>query len=357
MEPPCTLPWKEIRSLLAVRLDNIGDVVMLTPALRGLREHLPDARITLLGTKAGAKVAPMLPWVDQVIPWKPVWQELSAMPLDAARERSQIDQLRLGAYDAALIFTSFSQSPHPPAFVCRQAGIPWTAAQSREAGSSLTHPVPPVGDNLHQSERSLYLLEALGLPAASRRLELKIPPFAEESAQRLLDEAGVDGDRPLAVVAPGASCQARRYPAARYAKAIRLLRRKTGVQVVVAGSEGEEGVVREILGAAGEPLQRSLAGCSVPEMAAVIRRADLLIANNSSQLHIADAVMTPMVILYSGTETREQWSPRFTSAVLLRREVNCSPCHAFQCPFGEPDCLDVPPEDVAAAAEKLLAGN
>src|SRR5690606_29321977 len=69
-------PWREARRLLIVRADNIGDIVMAGPALRALREALPSARLTLLASPAGAEAAALLPWLDDVIAWRVLWQDL-----------------------------------------------------------------------------------------------------------------------------------------------------------------------------------------------------------------------------------------------------------------------------------------
>jgi ADP-heptose:LPS heptosyltransferase len=94
---------------------------------------------------------------------------------------------------------------------------------------------------------------------------------------------------------------------------------------------------------------------SVPQLAGIIQRAGLVIANNSACLHIADAFGIPMVILYSGTETESQWMPRNAPARLLRRYTPCAPCYLFECPY-QKACLDLPAEEVASAAVELLPG-
>jgi ADP-heptose:LPS heptosyltransferase len=88
-------------------------------------------------------------------------------------------------------------------------------------------------------------------------------------------------------------------------------------------------------------------------MAAVLRRSRLVLANDSGPMHLADAFGRPMVILFSGTEIEEQWRPRGAPARLLRRPTDCAPCYRFHCPF-QMECLDIPPEEVVAAALDLL---
>ena len=63
--------WQSVRRVLAVRLDNIGDVVMLGPALRTVRQALPNVHLTLMSSPAGSQVAPLLPWVDEVLVHRP----------------------------------------------------------------------------------------------------------------------------------------------------------------------------------------------------------------------------------------------------------------------------------------------
>ncbi len=83
--------WQEARRVLAVRLDNLGDVLVTTPAIHAIRESLPEASITLLASEIGAQAGRLNPDIDEVIvhsaPWMDPW---SRLPLDPARE-SQSD--------------------------------------------------------------------------------------------------------------------------------------------------------------------------------------------------------------------------------------------------------------------------
>src|SRR5215213_3317017 len=190
--------------VLAVRLDNVGDVIMLGPALRALRHTWPHAHVTLCASPAGASVAPLLPWVDEVLVEQAVWQDASgALPLDPPRELALVDRWRAGRYDVALFFTSWSQSPWPPAYVAYLAGIPVRAGESKEFGGSLlTHRVACLPDAAHQVDRNLHLIAGIGVTSRDTRLELRLPPRALEEAASLIPP----GPGPLVVVAPGASC-------------------------------------------------------------------------------------------------------------------------------------------------------
>ena len=91
---------------------------------------------------------------------------------------------------------------------------------------------------------------------------------------------------------------------------------------------------------------------SVPELAAVLRRASLLVGNHSGPMHLADAFGRPMVIFFSGTDLESQWRPRASRAVLLRRPTPCSPCRRFECPY-HMECLDIPAEEAGEQIVRL----
>lgn len=346
--------WEQVKRIVVVRLDNVGDLVLLGPSLRAIRQALPQAQVTLMASPAGSQVEPLLPWVDEVLVHRAVWQDLSGqIPQDGGRELALVEQLRSGRYDAAIIFTSFSQSPYPPAYVCLLAGIPLRLGQSKEFGGTLlTQWVRPLPDDTHQAERNLFLLESAGFPVHNRDLELVVPGPVQQGADQLLYQLGVEPNRPFVVLAPGASCAARRYGLERFATVARLLADEIELPIVVVGSEREKELVRPILAADKRII--SLVGLTtVPGLAAVIRRSALLIGNDSGPMHMADAFNRPMVILYSGTEYESQWRPRLAPTILLRRPTPCSPCYAFRCPYNM-ECLDIPPKEVVTAALSLL---
>ena len=346
--------WLQARNILAIRLDNMGDVVMLGPALRAVKETSPESTITLLASPAGASIAPLVPEVNDVMVLRSVWQDVgNHIAFDPVRERRLIATLARRRFDAALVFTSFSQTPHTPGYVCYLAGIPLRAGESKEfGGGTLSTELRGAPDTLHQVERNLRLVEHLGYRVRDRQLALAIPDADRATVQALLAERGVAVNEPFVLLHPGASAQARRYPAERYGEVARLLT-DAGWQVLVTGVEREAALLQTVLEQA--PAAIGLLGATTPgQYAALIERAGLVVCNDTLPMHLADAVRTPVVVLYSGTEYEEQWRPRATPARLLRQPTPCSPCYRFECPFGLP-CLDIAPSEVVNAAGELLA--
>ena len=249
-----------------------------------------------------------------------------------------------------MIFTSFSQTPHVAAYVCYLAGIPLRAGESKEFGAARSPPsCADTPDATHQVDRNLHLVQALGFTEVDPALEIAIPDASREAVARRLWDVGISPDQPSAVLHPGASAAARRYPATRFPQVADLLLAR-GWPLVVTGSERERDLLEIVVGDNDAiPVFTDL---SIQEFAALVARASAVVCGNTLPLHLADATRTPVVALYSGTELISQWGPRFAPSRVLQRATDCAPCYRFTCPIGLP-CLDVDPEEVVAAIEAL----
>lgn len=345
-------PLAGARRVLVARLDNAGDVVLAGPTIRAIHEAVPGARITLLSSPVGADVASLLPWVSETIVLRAVWQDVGGhLPFDPARELAFVERLREGGFDAAVILTSFSQTPYPAAYACYLAGIPVRIGHSALFGGAvLSHPVPGPAPE-HQAERNLHLLESIGVPVRDRDLAVIVPETARARARALSAELGID--QPPVLVVPGASCAARRYAPERFGAAAAELAGAMGVPVLVVGTEKERSIVETVAAVAGAPALVGRTG--IAELAALVEASALVLANDSLALHLADALDRPVVATFAGTDREAEWGPRRAPAVLLREPTACAPCRRFECPYPGHPCLDIDPSEVAAAASGLLA--
>lgn len=349
----------DVRSVLAVRLDSIGDVLMTTPAVRALRSS-PGRRVTMLTSSAGAEVARLVPEVDRVIVYDAPWMKASPARVDAATDLATIERLRSERFDAAAIFTVYSQNPQPAAMLCYLADIPRRLAHSREpAYGLLTDRIPdPEPERLvrHEVQRQIELVAAVGCRTSDRSLSLRVGRDAFDRADAVLAASGLEQERPWAMLHPGASAASRRYPADAFAVAASALAERHGWQILISGGPDDREVVQEVRSRMRSP------ACVLPEdldleaLAAVLHRAPLLIANNSGPAHVAAAVGTPVVNLYA--LTNPQHAPWGVESRVLYRDVPCRFCYASVCPEGHHRCLrGVPPSDVVWAALELAGGH
>lgn len=366
--------WRAARRVLAVRLDNLGDLLVTSPALRALKESLPHAELTVLAGPGGAEVACLNPFVDRVMvyeaPWVDPWQRLAH---DPARERRMIAALRARRFDAAVIFTSFRQSPLPAAYLCYLASIPLRLGATFDgAGSLLTTRHKHVERLVHEVERNLELVGVVGLAASADDLVLRVPDAARaQVAARLralgISEARAEGPQagatpglptghrgPLVVLHPGCTMPARTYPWEQFADAADLLVEALGATVLLTGSPDEVPLVEQIRGRMRRPAYSLAGALSLPELCALVEAADLLITNNTGPMHIAAALKTPVVALFALTNPPEQWGPWRAPHRRLSHEVPCRICYSRVCPTDHACLREVRPAHVLEAARELL---
>ncbi|HWJ93799.1 MAG TPA: glycosyltransferase family 9 protein, partial [Telluria sp.] len=299
-----TADWDSATNILCVRLDSLGDVLMCTPAMRAVRDALPGRAITLLTSPAGARASPFIPEVDAMLEYQAPWMKSSAAHAPAA-DIGFAQQLADAGFDAAIIFTSYSQSPLPAAMLCHLAGIPLRLAHCHENPYQLlTDWLPdPEPDRVirHEVRRQLDLVARIGCEARSTRMSFQLRDDDLATVRERLGALGIGEDERFLLMHPGASAPSRRYPPRHWAEAIKRVSHELGLPIVLTGGADEVGLVDEIREACGVAVH-SLAGqLSLGELGAALKLATAVVANNTGPAHIAAAVGTPLVDLYAMT--------------------------------------------------------
>jgi lipopolysaccharide heptosyltransferase II len=349
--------WANARRILCVRLDNLGDLLMTTPALHAIKCRPGNPCITLLGSPTGIAAVPFIKDIDRSIAFDAPWVKRDAGAPPSAWT-AVIGMLAAFRFDAAVIFTVYSQSALPAALLCGMAGIPLRIAHCRENPYELlTDWIPetePHAQVRHEAKRQLDLVAAVGYSTADTRMRFEVPAAARSSVDALLSARGIAQEEAIIVLHPGATAPSRRYPAERYAEVARTLAEDCGHPVVVTGSTSERELTRRVChGAAHRKVHDFAALLGLPELAALISRAALLVSNNSGPVHVASAVGTPVVDLYA--LTNPQHTPWQVSARVLSHDVQCKYCYKSVCPQGHNDCLRrIEPSQIVAAASDLL---
>lgn len=351
--------WNDACSILCVRLDALGDVLMCTPALRALRQARPGRRLTLLTSHSGAAAVPFIDELDAVITYGAPWMKSSA-PHHRAADAACIAALAAQRFDAAVIFTSYSQSALPAAMLCYQAGIPLRLAHCREnpyqlLSDWLADPEP--GTMLrHEVRRQLDLVASIGCSGAGGRLSFSVRDHDLASVRQSLAAAAVDPHLPWILLHPGASAPSRRYPADKWIGVIRALAARGAGPLVLSGSADEAALIEQIRAGCGVPVH-SLAGqLTLGQLGAAIRLASVMVSNNTGPAHMAAAIGTPLVDLYA--LTNPQHTPWQVEHRVLFHDVDCRFCYKSVCPQGHHDCLGkIDPLHVAEAVCSLLAST
>jgi lipopolysaccharide heptosyltransferase II len=299
----CLDAWKNHKNVLCIRLDNMGDVLMSQPAMRALKESVQGRRVTLLTSTAGSQIAPFIKEVDDVLCFDVPWVKTSETN-GSGQLLALAEVLRARRFDAAIIFTVYSQNPLPAAMLCYLAGIGSVLGYCRENPYQLISQWLPDKEPLyhiaHEIERQLSLVRAAGAATANTRLSLEIPEDGWKSMLAKLAALDIRRDEAWLVLHAGVSEEKRRYPASDYITACRVLIRQ-GYKIVLTGNGSERDYVSKIAHSLGGAAMNIAGELTVGEFIALIAAAPVLVSNNTSPVHIAAAVGTPVVVLYAMT--------------------------------------------------------
>jgi ADP-heptose:LPS heptosyltransferase len=339
------------RRALVVRLDSMGDVILAGPAVRAVAETPGIDAVWMLCGPEGAPAAALLPGVDRVITWSCPWivnapGAITDQHID--RLRAQLAEFRA---DEAVILTSFHQSPLPLALILRLAGIERISGVSVDYAGSLLdvrlRPGEDLDEELPEALRALAIVRAAGFTiGASEQERLRLVPTPDVSPLVL--------PGPYVVVHPGASAPSRRWPAPLAAAAVRALT-EDGLRVIVTGSTAEQSLTAEVAGTDGLDLGGSL---ELPQLASVLAGASVVIAGNTGPAHLAAAVGTPVVSLFSPVVSATRWAPwGVPSVVLGDQDAACRNSRARECPIPGHPCLASIGIDSVVEACHLLLGD
>lgn len=351
--------WRQARKILCVRLDSLGDVLMCTPAMRALRDSLPGSTLTLLGSASGTAAVPFIPELDGAIAYQAPWMK-GSRPHPGRDDASMIAVLAARRFDAAVIFTTYTQSALPAALLCQLAGIPLRLAHCRENPYQLLsdwvdEPEPKTMVR-HEVQRQLDLVRRVGCRTTELGMSFAVRAADLAAAQAILARSGIAPGQRWLLLHPGASAPSRRYPAAQWAQAIRMLAETLGLPMVLTGSGDEAGLVEEIRASCGVPVHSFAGKLDLGQLGALIRLASVVVANNTGPAHVAAAVGTPVVDLYA--LTNPQHTPWKVRSRVLFQDVPCRFCFKSLCPAGHHACLaGVRPERVVEAVRSLLPAD
>lgn len=352
----------QINSLLVVRLSAMGDIIHTLPAVAALREAFPHVTLgwlieerwaellcTLRCPRAGRR-SPERPLVDRVHTVKTAEWRRSVFSFNTWQQVAVgLSELRGVEYDAVIDFQGAVRS----ALLALWAGAPiiFGDAQPRENAASMFYSRLVRTNRRHVVEQALDLTNSVvaSLPrvenAAKRnsRVEFPVDRDAETKIDRLMADR-----RKFAILNPGAGWGAKQWPVGRYGTVARELARD-GISSVINYGPGEDELA-EAVESASDGTARKIS-CSIAELIALTRRANLLIGGDTGPMHLAAALNIPVVAIFGPTNPARN-GPYGTRSIVLRSASSMTDHSRRREP--EQGMLEITPEEVVAAARKLL---
>lgn len=355
--------WPRRRPLRAARIcvcrvGAIGDLVCATPALFAIRRAYPEAHVTLLttpGKYGGARHARDLlggaEWIDEIIVY-----ELD----DIATVKTRLAfamKLRARKFDAwfdlPLDRAKFSRMIRDM-ILARLLGARWGFGWRLEHIGFAAKAEAEVKEFPDEVERLADVLDACGIEEATT-----FPPLVDEVQDRLIGRALRDFEasgRPLIAIAPGARRSCNLWPIDSFAAVCSSLM-SSGATIFLIGGTDDYAMCKRIASRAGGR-SRNLAGkLSLMQSCALISRCDLLISVDSGPQHLAAAVGTRCVALFSQRNQRRRWYPHGSRHVVLEGSVECHTCLLDSCPYNNRCMKQITADQVLAAAHSILRTN
>ena len=324
-------------NILIVKTSAIGDVTHTMPALSCLRKHFPEAHITWLVEEAASDLITDHRAVNRVLVSKRqkwVKEFRSGAWLSAIKKvRVFVKQLRERDYDLVIDFQGLLKS-----------GIwVWLSKGKKRVGFGkgmqhsecsylfLNKKVPAVDMEIHALDREMLLLEAIGVPCTKIKYDFPITPLHQQKVAHLLDCAGFQQNKQqLIAINPQTTWETKLWYNDRFAEVADRLAAE-GLFVVFTGGAADKKVVLSIQERMSHKSLDLTGKSSLKELAALYKRADLVISTDTGPMHIAAAVGTPLVALF-GPTAPWRTGPHGEGHQVLRHELPCSPCFKRQCP-------------------------
>ena len=301
--------WKDCKNILIIRPDNMGDLIMSAPAIRALKETF-GAKITVLTSSMAKGIVNHIPEIDEAIIFDLPWVKTANKP-DVNVFNQVVAQLTDRHFDAAVIFTVYSQNPLPTAMLAYLSGIPNILAYCRENPYHLiTDWVPdkePYDLIKHQVQRDLDLVATVGATTKNENLHLDVDENLWPVVSGKLADQSFDVNQHWLILHAGVSEKKREYPVERWVATARQLIKENGYRILLTGSASEKYLTDELAVQIGEGSLSAAGLFNLDEFICLVKYAPTMLSINTGTIHIAAAVGTPVVVLYA--ETNPQHTP------------------------------------------------
>lgn len=320
--------------ILVIQTAFIGDVILVTPLIRAIKELYPAAKLDVMVIPQTANVLENNPNINEIILFDKRENKISSFI-------KTLFKLRKAKYDLVL-------TPHSSmttAMLIYLARIPMRIGFDRwEAKKYLTHKVPHL-ENQHKTTKNLELLKVLTDKIFSIQTEL-FPAFTSTLIENKIAVLAKRTKR-LIAIAPGSVWFTKRWPIEYYIDlSNKLLTANFGV--ILIGSKEEKEICDlinkhdNLINLAGE--------LTLLESASVIEKCSLIICNDSGALHIANAVQTDVFAFFGPTVKSIGYYPFRESDFVFEIEMACRPCGSHGgnvCPLEHHNCMKlISPETV-----------
>jgi len=317
----------QVSRILVITLSNVGDIILTTPVISALSREFPEARIDVMVGPRGKDIFDKDPRIFKVIIYD------KHMPITAKR-RLQLKLKKL-KYD---LVVDIRNTVFPLLI-----GPRYRTATIQKFPRSV----------LHSRTRHLYRLKSVGIDKLKEPSYIHIPKEDDEHAGRLLKDNGISD--PIVIINPGARSHLKRWTVEGFAEVADRLIGTCKANVVFVGLSEDEDMVKEVIAKMKHKPHNLVNKTNIRQLAGLMKRAKILITNDSAPLHLGCAVGVKVIALFGPTDPRK-YGPTGEYDIVIREKLSCSPCERAEC-IRNYECMRlIAPDSVFDAAKMVIEG-
>jgi len=339
--------------ILVIRLDRIGDLILSMPAVGAVKKRFPNAGLSMMVRPYTKDLVEGHPWIDEVIPYFYEKGGRHSGILGGLRFVREIIGRR---FDIVFILHPSVRSH----FVPFLAGIPYRIGLDSHGAFLLTKKVPDQRSEglKHESEYAMDVVRAFGaLPSSDREPSFSTHCEVEEKLSEIFRKSGWGNDGKIIAIHPGASCPSKRWSRENFGVLGKKILAEGNRRVAIVGGQEEMLLGSYLKREIGDDVLDLTGRLNLRELAAFLKRCEVLVSNDSGPVHMAAWVGTRVVSIFGRNRTGlspSRWRPLGAGHRVLQKDVGCVVCLAHACPI-DFECLKaVSVDDVFEALEEIL---
>ena len=324
------LPASDVKKILIVKLDHIGDVLLATPVITNLRLRYPGAHIAMLVGSWSKSIIESNPYLDEMFCYDAPFFCRNGKPTSFKGAVKLFRRLRTEQFDLLVELRGNFLTLILAALKCSKYRL--DRATQRIEGKLFGFALSE-----HEVEINLDVLRYADIPIKSHIPFFHVSQKLQIWGKKFLKEIGIQKFRPIIAIHPTSPVLIKRWPSERFAQLSDTLMKKFDAQILFLGLASEKEIIAEI-----QSLMKSksfnIAGqTNLRQLSGVLQHCQLHIGNDSGPMHLAATVGTPVIGLF-GPGSPQRFGPRGSNCIAIRK-TDCPPCMEASCRLGGRGCI------------------
>lgn len=355
MKPEYTMPdlTKNPLKILLIQFRPAGDVLLLTPVVKAIKEKYPDSLISFLVNEKESILIRDFSLIDDIILIRKIPRKKFSDYIKYLRYNISLNLLvRKKKFDVVIDFIGNPKS----AFITFFSRAPVRIGRKSARDIAYNNIIKSHEKNLNTVLRRLAHLKPIGIDSGYISTELCLNPDDRQFAGDYIKSLNIKPGRKLIILAPNSPRSSRRWKPEYFSEVGKNLVQNYNAKILLAWGPGEEEYTKNILKEIG-PDAEMIPLTSLCEMAAIIAGSDLIITNDSGAMHMANAAGIRSIAIFGPTNPYVWNHPDMAMNPALRADVPCIQCEKQECPLERHLCMDLVTPDIVLKTVDKIFGN